>query len=274
LIADSLRDFLQLLAQSVEAENNTPISVFFDVSEIQLGERWQRAHDQTLSQSKMLLAAFSPRYFASDWCLSELKTFLTRSRMTGTNLIVPILLPGTEITADAIYRSKYYNFTPFGQLDIRRTDNTQFVEFYGRVQAFSHNLVELLRRVPAFNQDWSIIYPELGGTLPTTIDYSWTQLSTVVAESEEILDDALAALISQTGKDALGGLYALDRDDVWHNNRVVTGSLRNLQNMKLIEKKTKGPILTLDAEFTLVDEFNITERGRSVYERIKESKSS
>lgn len=157
MISEWLRELLKLLTEWVEQEKGYPFRVFFDLSEIQLGDQWPAALSEALSRSKLLLAALSPHYFQSNWCVAELQTFLERTRMTQANLIVPIVLHGGEDFPDAVRVIQWADFREYVYVGAGFRESTKYFEFQTRVRDLAHLLVNLLRKVPAFDKDWPIV---------------------------------------------------------------------------------------------------------------------
>ncbi|MBY5883977.1 toll/interleukin-1 receptor domain-containing protein [Rhizobium leguminosarum] len=59
-------------------------------SGIEPGTQWQEALIDGIGKSRCMIALYTPNYFHSKWCLSELEAFEKRAAQTGSNIIIPI----------------------------------------------------------------------------------------------------------------------------------------------------------------------------------------
>ena len=76
-----LQNFFDELSKEVRGQlqltNNDPVG-FFDQKGIELGEQWEPTLAQALQESAVLVCAYSPRYFESEYCGKEWQVFQMR----------------------------------------------------------------------------------------------------------------------------------------------------------------------------------------------------
>ena len=137
------------------ADQVGPASVFIDTS-AETGTHWPTMLQQALARSKMLVAIWSPPYFASPWCLAELETMSARERAVGgvTQLVYPLIYSDGETFPDMAKRRqgrpvhKVSNPFPSFEGSHRQAD------LHDETCAIAIELASLLARVPVWRADW------------------------------------------------------------------------------------------------------------------------
>ena len=79
-------DAIRPLVQALRANG---LNVWFDQSEIRIGDDWRRRMDDGMEHSRFALIVFSPAFFDKDWTQYELDNFIT-ARTLGERAILPI----------------------------------------------------------------------------------------------------------------------------------------------------------------------------------------
>ena len=149
---------------------------FFDEKGIELGDAWEPTIANALQQSKVLVCAYSPRYFQSEYCGKEWQVFQMRrelhrqQKLAGDPsaqlppVIIPVLWqPCTPVPAVAGIQYMYGNAQSFEnqkgvrKLVKRRTINQEVFDEYIELlaekikDAVSHQLPQL-PNLPALSQ--------------------------------------------------------------------------------------------------------------------------
>ncbi|MEU4524607.1 BTAD domain-containing putative transcriptional regulator [Amycolatopsis sp. NPDC024027] len=129
-------------------------AVFLDTS-AETGVHWPTMV-QALARSKMLVAIWSPPYFASRWCLAELETMLARERAFGglTQLVYPIVYSDGDTFPEWARkrqgRSVHKVSNPFPSFE----GSHRQADLYDETCAIAIELAVQLARVPPWRPDW------------------------------------------------------------------------------------------------------------------------
>ncbi len=79
------------LADNVRAITGDIFPIFQDTEDIRAGEQWRQRLEEGLSAATLLIPILTPSFFSSDYCRSELVTFLEEERRRGRHdLVVPL----------------------------------------------------------------------------------------------------------------------------------------------------------------------------------------
>ncbi|MGV9367872.1 BTAD domain-containing putative transcriptional regulator [Amycolatopsis sp. NPDC003731] len=131
-------------------------TVFLDTS-AETGVHWPTMV-QALARSKMLVAIWSPPYFASRWCLAELETMLARERALGgrTQLVYPIVYSDgdtfPEWARKRPSRSVHKVSNPFPSFE----GSHRQADLYDETCAIAIELAVQLARVPPWRPDCDV----------------------------------------------------------------------------------------------------------------------
>jgi len=78
--ADNATQWITRFVDGILAEHNAfsgrKLTPYFDKSEIETGHDWPSNIRQAIADSRVFLAFVSPRYFASEWCRKEWRTWI------------------------------------------------------------------------------------------------------------------------------------------------------------------------------------------------------
>lgn len=149
-----LDTFIKRLMPLCESRLGRKINVFFDHSEVRVGEAWSGAIANGLLKSRLLLAIVTPKYVESPWCRGQWATFEQREMSASTRhpLIVPMLLRRLENTPEWMTERQFLDLTdlPTSPAAMRKAD----VEW--RLATLADAIVASLRSAPAFDSGWSV----------------------------------------------------------------------------------------------------------------------
>ena len=165
-IAEWLREFIRLLIDWVEQESGKPLKVFFDISEIRLGDRRRDEISRALSKSRLLLVAATPQYFVNGSTLADWLTFERRSQITGAHLVLPMLAagPGPQDIPEHFQRYQFYDFREYVYIGPGFRESTKYFDFQSRIRDMARHIFKLLPEVPAFS-NWPIVVPSEAAVL-------------------------------------------------------------------------------------------------------------
>ena len=141
------------------------VRVFFDVEEIQTGNRWREKIAEALRTSKCLVCILSPQYFRSKYCVAELLSFYKRSELMRTELIAPASRVDGRNFPPLAQEFQIKSFNNYFLTATRFWDTELAVEFEDRlIKPFARDVANLIRRAPPSSPDFPIIDAE--GDLP------------------------------------------------------------------------------------------------------------
>ncbi|MBE8520472.1 TIR domain-containing protein [Amycolatopsis sp. H6(2020)] len=129
-------------------------AVFLDTS-AETGVHWPTMV-QALARSKMLVAIWSPPYFASRWCLAELETMLARERALGglTQLVYPIVYSDGDTFPEWARKRRgrpvHKVSNPFPSFE----GSHRQADLHDETCAIAIELAVQLARVPPWRPDW------------------------------------------------------------------------------------------------------------------------
>lgn len=135
------------------------LQFFMDNAEIAPSANWPPSQRLVLSRSRVMLALWSPLYFASRWCLAEFETFRLRSELVGQSLLVPMILHGGKnlpLEAQTIQSLDVSRFVVTGGA-FRQSQ--RYEEFDLTIKKWSQTLTAALENTPPWNSDWPVVEP-------------------------------------------------------------------------------------------------------------------
>ncbi|WP_160169712.1 toll/interleukin-1 receptor domain-containing protein [Amycolatopsis rifamycinica] len=130
-------------------------AIFIDKS-AETGVHWPTMLQQALARSKMLVAVWSPPYFASQWGLVELNTMVAREQAVGgvTQLVYPLIYSDGETFPETARKRQgrpvHKVSNPFPSLE----GSHRQADLYDETCAIAIELAGLLARVPAWRPNW------------------------------------------------------------------------------------------------------------------------
>jgi hypothetical protein len=141
--------------------NREDVRIFFDTEGVRTGMRWSERLSEALRRSKCLICIWSPLYFRSQWCVSEWMTFVERSRLCNSRLVMPAAyFDGQNFPADA--RSiAHLDFSEYTSTMPRFWNTKSAVRFEKEcIKPFASDIAEIIRRAPpyddAFPVHWAV----------------------------------------------------------------------------------------------------------------------
>jgi hypothetical protein len=155
-----VEQLLPLMQEYLELELGRKADVFLDQAVIATGQDWANAQRRALLHSRLLLAIWSPAYFASRWCFAEFTTFLERSNLVRQNLIIPLAIHGGQSFPTEAKAFQWANFQEFMIIGKAFKQTPRYVDFQVAVRALCQDITRLLENVPPFNPDWPIAEPK------------------------------------------------------------------------------------------------------------------
>lgn len=137
------------------------VSVFLDETGIDPGQKWPHALREALSTSCVILTVWCPKYFRSDWCMTEWQTLRHREEVVGKGcppLVYPIRYSdGEHYHPDAHITQESRLFENLTTPEPVFAQTTEFVRFHQAVTRVANVLAERIQMVPAWNSSWPII---------------------------------------------------------------------------------------------------------------------
>lgn len=216
-ISYSHRDQEWVKQELIPHLENTGLSTFVDLRDINAGDFWEEKLRKGLETSHTMIAVFSPAYFASEYAGKELEYAYTISRANGQITVIPILLEQANIPDP--YTQIYY-------LDFSNITASQEIERFWKtlIKAIRDAITrqtqqkpdKKTRREPTTQankkpSDGNVIITEDGNSLTTEKgEYIVTEANTTdnaVFEEEETLEEPLPLDVSIEGQ-ALSDSYS------------------------------------------------------------------
>lgn len=154
--SQTLFDLTRDLVNSISNEMSLwfdNFKVFLDATELSAGLIWENQITDALKRSKLLLSVVSPAYFSSEYALKEWETFAIRSRLTGSNLIIPIVVRGEGIVPDWFKERMYISLESSVLVGKPRGKSK---EFQRTIKKMAEQINSLLMEVPPFDVNWPI----------------------------------------------------------------------------------------------------------------------
>jgi len=116
------------------------LKMFFDSQSIDNGHDFEASISDALKGSAVLICVFSPLYFTSSHCLSEISAFLNRERMLNLRfgeLIACARFHDGERYPDLYRRMQSIDFSDFANPSPRFWDTEKGVEFEAIIPRFA-----------------------------------------------------------------------------------------------------------------------------------------
>ena len=131
--------------------------IFFDTEDITSGARWREKLATGLTQSRCIICIWSPAYFQSRWCTSELRTFEKREELSNRELIVPARYhdgesfpPNAKDRQAKDFSEFAYNLPVFWQ-------TSRAIDFEPKLWDFAEDLAKKIAQAPAFSDAFPLI---------------------------------------------------------------------------------------------------------------------
>ncbi|MGB0505751.1 MAG: TIR domain-containing protein [Pikeienuella sp.] len=144
------------IRMEIGAPNN--VRIYQDRSEIRSGQEWERSLTQGLALSPVLFAVFSGAYFASEWCVAELRTFMEREDRLGLprgTLIKAAAVCGCSGFPEWVNAIQYDNFADEFVPGSAYWETDKSVDFMqGKLKRFATHSCELIRQMPEYSDEF------------------------------------------------------------------------------------------------------------------------
>ena len=134
------------------------VRIFFDREDIHTGTRWRMRLADALKTSRCIVCVWSPLYFQSQWCLSEWKTFVERSRHANSDLVLPASYFDGESFPQAAKDIQFRDFSRFASTMPRFWDTESAVRFEETcLRPFAEDLARIIRSAPNYNDAFPVV---------------------------------------------------------------------------------------------------------------------
>ncbi|GLW93425.1 TIR domain-containing protein [Actinokineospora globicatena] len=140
------------------------VRVFFD-QEVGAGAKFPAAGYDALLHTKILVPVYSPKYFASEWCLAEWDSMAQREDDMGmhtSGLIFPVVYSDSDSFPPWAVQRPVSDLSEWNEPRIHYQDTHDYFVFRKRVNKFAAGLVRSMREAPQWQPDWPISQPEPG----------------------------------------------------------------------------------------------------------------
>jgi hypothetical protein len=155
-----------VLESCLEDELDRPPRVFLD-TQMEVGSHWPEQLAQALSETRYLLAVWSPPYFTSPWCVAEWQSMRARESQLGIprpgearGLIYPVVYSdGDSFPAEARAVQSRFDLSEYGfpYEQFNRTD--AYLEFHRKVKSIATDLATRFCWAPPWQPDWPVCRP-------------------------------------------------------------------------------------------------------------------
>lgn len=135
-------------------------NVFLDESGIDPGQQWPSTIRDALSRSCVIVTVWCPKYFQSEWCMTEWGAMRERQKLSGAQcpqLIYPIRYSdGDHYHADAKLTQESRAFDDLTTPEPVFSQSLEYIRFHKAVKDMSSQLAQRILSVPAWNSGWPI----------------------------------------------------------------------------------------------------------------------
>jgi hypothetical protein len=100
------------------------------------------------------LTIITPAYFSKEFPLREWETFEIRSKLTKTNLIIPIIFRGAQSTPDWFRNN--YQYLDLENLFISGKQYNESREYRIKIKDLTDRIRILLEQAPPFDPNWPV----------------------------------------------------------------------------------------------------------------------
>lgn len=130
---------------------------FFDQVDIKTGDVWNNRISGALKTSRCAVCLLSPNYFQSSFCVAELNTFINRSRITGSALVVSASChDGENFPRSFLDTWQYAEFQPYMNPSQGFWKTEKASEFMSVLARFADDLSEKIDCSPIYSDDFPI----------------------------------------------------------------------------------------------------------------------
>jgi hypothetical protein len=133
--------------------------MFFDRRSIENGQEFDEYIRDALLSSAVIVSIFSPLYFTSKWCMSELESFLAREEKfkfkRGSLIACARFHDGENYPAEA-QRMQAEDFRDFAILAPRFWDSPKAVKFDPLITGFAKKIAKKIRSAPPYEATFPV----------------------------------------------------------------------------------------------------------------------
>ncbi|NEJ03094.1 toll/interleukin-1 receptor domain-containing protein [Rhizobium ruizarguesonis] len=119
-------------------------------SGIEPGTLWREALIEGIGKSRCMVALYSPNYFHSKWCLSELKAFEDRAAQTGRNIIIPVSIHSMDRLPARAHSRNMFRMDDFVIDGPSFYESRSFPDFIRNIKLIAEKVAEAVCNAPAF----------------------------------------------------------------------------------------------------------------------------
>jgi hypothetical protein len=153
--------FVPELTQYLSQELHPHASIFVDRTGIHTGDAWAARLKKELTQSRCIIAIWSPRYFHSEWCRYESSVMLYRERELGyrtvnkpEGLVFPVRAFDGDHFPEYARNIQWFDCRDY----VRRAEvfksSQRYLEFQDRMIAWVPQIAAAIRNAPQWRSDW------------------------------------------------------------------------------------------------------------------------
>jgi hypothetical protein len=137
------------------------VEVFLDQTGIDPGQQWPSALRDSLSKSCVMVTVWCPKYFQSEWCMTEWMTMRKRQELISNSpvdLIYPVRFSdGVHFHTDAQLTQESRAFEDLTIPDPVFSQSVAYTQFHKAVNDMAVRLAARILKVPAWDKAWPII---------------------------------------------------------------------------------------------------------------------
>lgn len=154
---DWVNRLVEILTSYVSSYLGREVVIFFDREDVLSSTSTHAALADALRKSRCMVCLWSPRYFSSDWCITEWETFLRREEEVNQKLIIPARIHGGEHFPVRAKEIQMADFSQYFSLASAFWESQLAVEFEKQLKPFSENVAATLQSSPEFSDDFPFI---------------------------------------------------------------------------------------------------------------------
>lgn len=140
---------------------NRKARVFFDRTNIQIGDRWPAKLRDGLAHSRCLLGIWNPAYFRSMWCLTEVEVMRHREVKIGFGTIQHPggLIMGINVNDGQHFPAfarevQYANFQDYFIVGLCFSAVPEYAKFQKAIQELAPQVAAVVESAPDWSPDW------------------------------------------------------------------------------------------------------------------------
>lgn len=152
-MADWVLEFTERLNSELAARRSEPVKTFMDVQEIRVGDAWADTLADALLRSKVMVAFITPRYITSRFAWREFLAFRERADLTGTSLVLPVLLRGDDFP-NSLNEIMWLDLRAHS---LQKSNTRGSIELQHKIIELAAQLDRLIDAAPPFDSAWTAL---------------------------------------------------------------------------------------------------------------------